>query len=117
VFDTEDQKHNLRVIVWGNVTGSRKAGELPPPGDSSWNDDKDINGKISQLPESGYQTATTYFPKVNFLTYAPYNQRFDFCNTSLVNHSCPLGPYFEEVDYRYVYSRNLFMKNQLTITL
>jgi hypothetical protein len=102
VFDTEDEKHSLRVIVWGNVTGARTTSELPSPDDPSWNDDDKINGKIDELPQSGYRTATTYFPRVNFLTYVPYNGRFNFCNTSLVNGTCPLGPYFGEVDYRYV---------------
>ncbi|GKU14631.1 unnamed protein product [Fusarium langsethiae] len=103
VFDIEDEKHSLRVIVWGNVTGARTTSQLPSPGDPSWNDDDKINGKIDELPQSGYRTATTYFPRVNFLTYAPYNERFNFCNTSLVNGTCPLGPYFGEVDYSDAY--------------
>lgn len=105
VFDTENEKHNLRVIVWGNVTGTRNGSAMPPPGDPSWKDPSDINGKIAVTPQKkdGYNTATTYFPKVHFLTYAPYNTgKFNFCSTSLINGSCPLGPYFGPVDYRYV---------------
>ncbi|KAJ4027294.1 hypothetical protein NW761_014714 [Fusarium oxysporum] len=106
VFDTENEKHNLRVIVWGNVTGARTTSALPPPDDPSWKDASDINGKIAETPQKkdGYNTATTYFPKVHFLTYVPYNNdKFNFCNTSLVNGSCPLGPYFGEVDYSDAY--------------
>ncbi|KAI1045680.1 hypothetical protein LB505_004803 [Fusarium chuoi] len=112
VFDTENEKHNLRVIVWGNVTGARTTSALPPPDDPSWKDTSDINGKIAETPQKkdGYNTATTYFPKVHFLTYVPYNNdKFNFCNTSLVNGSCPLGPYFGEVDYRYVLVHKLLM--------
>ncbi|KAM0343327.1 hypothetical protein ACHAPU_008648 [Fusarium lateritium] len=103
VFDTENEKHNLRVIVWGNVTGSRTNGELPPPSDPSWKDDNKTDGKFVRLPQKKYDTATTYFPRVNFLTYLPYNPKFDFCTKSLVNGTCPLGPYFGEADFNEAY--------------
>ncbi|KAF4992753.1 hypothetical protein FGRMN_6963 [Fusarium graminum] len=103
VFDTENEKHNLRVIVWGNVTGSRKTGELPPPGDPSWKDDNKTDGKIVQLPQKDYDTATTYLPRVNFLTYLPYSTASNLCKNSLVNGTCPLGPYFGEVDFNDAY--------------
>ncbi|KIL94625.1 hypothetical protein FAVG1_01556 [Fusarium avenaceum] len=97
VFDTENEKHNLRVIVWGNVTGARNTAKLPPPDDPSWKDNGKINGKIARLPETN-ETATTYFSRVNFLTYLPYNHPFDFCTQSVVNDSCPVGPYFGQVN-------------------
>lgn len=109
VFDTQNEKHNLRVIVWGNVTGARPNTKVPSsPNDSSWKDPNNINGKITELPQRGYRTATTYFPRVNFLTYAPYNKKFNFCKSSLVNYTCPLGPYFGEVSYRYVFASEVF---------
>jgi hypothetical protein len=103
VFDTENEKHNLRVIVWGNVTGARNTAKLPPPNDPSWKENDKINGKIARLPETN-ETATTYFSRVNFLTYLPYNHPFDFCTQSVVNDSCPVGPYFGEVNPKYVHS-------------
>jgi hypothetical protein len=63
VFDIEDEKHSLRVIVWGNVTGARTTSQLPSPGDPSWKDDDKINGKIDELPQSGYRTATCDEPR------------------------------------------------------
>ncbi|KAF4446617.1 hypothetical protein F53441_9748 [Fusarium austroafricanum] len=99
VFDTENEKHNLRVIVWGNVTGARASS------DPSWIQGSENNSKITQTPERDkfkYNNATTYFSKVNFLAYAPYNNKVDFCN-SLVNGSCPLGPYSGEVDFSDAY--------------
>ncbi|KAJ4272184.1 hypothetical protein NW762_000895 [Fusarium torreyae] len=103
VFDTKDKKHNLQVIVWGNVTGARTTSKLPPPDDSEWNNDNKTNGKIAELPDSEYKKkATTYFPRVNFLTYTPYgnkDMRYNFCKDVLVNGTCPLPPYFGEAEY------------------
>ncbi|KAF4971054.1 hypothetical protein FSARC_2002, partial [Fusarium sarcochroum] len=76
VFDTKDEKHNLQVIVWGNVTGARTKSELPPPGDPEWKNANDTNGKIDETPDRKHMgKATTYFPRVNFLTYTPYGNK------------------------------------------
>ncbi|KAF3355548.1 putative membrane protein like [Verticillium longisporum] len=97
-FDTESENHNLRVIVWGNVTGSHSGVSLPPPGDSHWGDPTDTEGKIVRLPNEPNAKVTALKTQVEMLTYQPFGAREDFCNNKLVNASCPLAPIFNQTD-------------------
>jgi hypothetical protein len=99
-FDLKNDSHNLQLTVWGNVTGARTTGELPPADDPYWKDPNKTNGKIVQIPEQGFETATTLIRKVEFLSYRPFYDNADFCDKGLVNGSCPLPPVFGEVQYR-----------------
>jgi hypothetical protein len=92
VFNTTDPSHNLKVTVWGNVTGSQNTLPLPPPNDPAWLNPSITNGKIENLT-TPYTKLTTLSNKVNVLTYEPWNENVDFCDR-LVNGSCPLGPKF-----------------------
>ncbi|KAL0936603.1 uncharacterized protein CTRU02_208818 [Colletotrichum truncatum] len=94
-FDTKDPTHNLRIVVWGNVSGSYTAapdGGVPPSNDPAWHDDSKPYGKIHEKPDM--TNLTTLQTKVNVLSYQPYFHKSAFCNDSLVNGSCPLGPVF-----------------------
>ncbi len=100
-FNNTDRNHQLVVTVWGNVTGSTvgSASRLVLPDANNteyWNGNSTSNGgKIvdSPFPEAAEPKLTTLSNKVNILTYEPWNQDLDFCN-SLINASCPLGPRF-----------------------
>jgi hypothetical protein len=95
-FDTVDPSHNLKVVTWGNVTGSWSQVELPPAGSPHWDNPLQIDGKIVREPDAGSPNSkvTTLHSKVDFLTYAPWNQPSDFCRDSLINATCPLSPVF-----------------------
>ncbi|KAF7546959.1 hypothetical protein G7Z17_g8062 [Cylindrodendrum hubeiense] len=97
VFDTKNDSHNLRVIVWGNVTGSIDGADLPPAGSAHWTNDNETDGKIIQT-SSPDSSATTLFHKLNFLSYEPWGDRVDFCVNGLTNGSCPLSPVFNTSD-------------------
>uniref|UniRef100_A0A0D2X8L6 ML-like domain-containing protein n=1 Tax=Fusarium oxysporum (strain Fo5176) TaxID=660025 RepID=A0A0D2X8L6_FUSOF len=77
VFDTENEKHNLRVIVWGNVTGARTTSALPPPDDPSWKDASDINGQNRRnSPEEGWlQHCYDLLPQGSLLDICSVQQR------------------------------------------
>ncbi|KAK0119048.1 hypothetical protein ONS96_012116 [Cadophora gregata f. sp. sojae] len=100
-FNTTDPNHQLAITVWGNITGSTvgDAPRLVLPGANDteyWNSNSTLNGgKIvdSPYPEAQFPKLTTLSNKVNVLTYEPWSQDLDFCN-SLINASCPLGPKF-----------------------
>ena len=97
VFNTTNSSHNLRVTVWGNVTGSGPGSVIPilPPANDTgyWNSNQTGPGKIEDEPDPSLNVLTTLFNKVNVLTYQPWNEETDFCNR-LVNATCPLGPKF-----------------------
>lgn len=95
-FDTENPSHTLLVTMWGNVTGSLYNVTLPPPNSTAWKDPKKIDGKILGEPEpdSDAPKLTTLHSKVEFLTYEPWSDNTNFCNTSLTNATCPLAPIF-----------------------
>lgn len=99
VFDTKHPSHNLNITVWGNVTGSLPQVELPLGSNTSyWNNPNFTDGKIVDVPspDSANPLRTTFFRKVNILTYQPYQApSADFCE-SLINATCPLGPVFAE---------------------
>ncbi|TAQ88019.1 hypothetical protein B7494_g3658 [Chlorociboria aeruginascens] len=97
-FDTTNPKHELRVTVWGNVTGSGPDTlvTLPSGNDTDYWDSNSTdtdNGKIVEIPPDPGNKITTLFNKVNVLTYEPWNETVNFCDR-LVNGTCPLGPTF-----------------------
>ncbi|KAI0176424.1 hypothetical protein GGR52DRAFT_571387 [Hypoxylon sp. FL1284] len=99
-FDTENPTHNLRVTVWGNVTGRVGSDPLPPPGSANWSDpDLALNGKILNEPDPNapaeLRKVTTLHSKTDVLTYEPQNANVNFCD-SILNGSCPLGPVFDD---------------------
>lgn len=96
-FEAAESKHLLRVTMWGNVTGSSTNAPLPPPGSSDWKNRTKFDGKIVDVPDpdAADPRITTLVSKVNVLSYEPWSQPTDFCNTSLAkNSTCPLGPVF-----------------------
>jgi hypothetical protein len=102
VFNTTSSSHNLNITVWTNVTGSTVSEPryiLPPANDSYWdpgNNDTTSGGKIADnpFPNAAKPYLTTLSNKVNVLTYYPFVQDVDFCQ-SLVNATCPVGPNFK----------------------
>lgn len=95
-FDTTDPTHELKVVVWGNVTGFQDPKNLPPsaqddPNRLYWKDNGKTNGKITQTGDTG--KATTLYRRVNVLTYRPVNERVNFCTEALDGGQCPLGPF------------------------
>ncbi|KAL2212097.1 hypothetical protein CC79DRAFT_1263454, partial [Sarocladium strictum] len=102
-YVTDDSHHNLEVVVWGNVTGSREKVTLPPGGDPYWDNNDDTPGKIVQTTRPGSKgaLATTLFRKINVATFEPWNQVIDFCRDGLVNGKCPLPPVFPKDNFRF----------------
>jgi hypothetical protein len=101
-FDTTNKSHNLRVTVWGNVTGAYNptaSPALPPWNSDDWSNPNVTNGKIvaNPFPESAAKL-TTLHSKINVVTYEPYKADFDFCKDALTNASCPLGPVFNTAE-------------------
>ncbi|KAL0469211.1 hypothetical protein QR685DRAFT_329973 [Neurospora intermedia] len=98
-FDDHDDRHTLKLTMWGNVTGAATSGNitLPPPGSPDWNDTSKHDGKIVAVPEpdSANPKVTTLFTHIHVLTYSEATERTDFCNQSLRNAHCPLGPVWE----------------------
>ena len=95
VFDLDSPTHNLRVSVFGNVTGSYRQVQLPPANSSDWKDPAKLDGKIVDVPDSqGINRATTLRSNIKVLTYEPYDHGSYFCSESLINGSCPLAPIF-----------------------
>ncbi|AEO54234.1 hypothetical protein MYCTH_2296586 [Thermothelomyces thermophilus ATCC 42464] len=99
-FEATGPKHTLRVTMWGNVTGSFTNVALPPPDSPHWKDPSKTDGKIVDEPEPDvpHPKLTTLHSKVEVLTYEPWRENTNFCNTSLVNASCPLAPVFVEAN-------------------
>jgi hypothetical protein len=97
-YDTAGKSHNLQLTVWGNVSGAfNPSDDLPPAGDPAWSNPNATLGKIVRNPEPDRDRpmATTLISSVNVLTYRPYRHASDFCETSLDNAACPLGPVFD----------------------
>ncbi|OTB08693.1 hypothetical protein M426DRAFT_51597 [Hypoxylon sp. CI-4A] len=99
-FDTVNPAHNLKVTVWGNVTGRVGSDQLPPANSTEWDDpEQALNGKIQNEPDTSVPAAdrkvTTLHSKVDVLTYEPYHSNVNFCDN--INGSCPLGPVFRDI--------------------
>jgi hypothetical protein len=118
-FDTENTKHTLTMTMWGNVTGSLYNVTLPPPDSPAWQDPKKLDGKILGEPEpdSDAPKLTTLHSKINFLTYEPWSDNTNFCNTSLTNATCPLGPIFDTTDLYVGLSSGGETRRKLTVDL
>ncbi|KAK3956372.1 hypothetical protein QBC32DRAFT_136916 [Pseudoneurospora amorphoporcata] len=98
-FDDQDDRHTLKLTMWGNVTGVATSENitLPAPGSPDWNDTSKHDGKIVGVPEpdSANPKVTTLFTNINVLTYNEATERTDFCNQSLKHGACPLGPVWD----------------------
>lgn len=116
-FDNENPSHTFRMTMWGNVTGSLYNVTLPPPNSTAWTDPKKLDGKILGEPEpdSDAPKLTTLHSKVNFLTYEPWSDNANFCNTSLTNATCPLGPIFDTNDLYVIPCSSKKLRKRLTI--
>lgn len=99
-FGNDNSSHNLRVTVWGNVTGSYDTSvTLPAWDDPEWSNPNFTDGKIVRNPfPTTAARLTTLHDTVDVLTYEPYSADFDFCQDVLTNASCPLGPVFDTTD-------------------
>lgn len=100
-FDNKGPSHNLRVTVWGNVTGAYNPTtvSLPAWNSDEWGNPNFTDGKIIDDPfPTTANLLTTLHSKIDVLTYEPYAADFDFCNGSLTNATCPLGPVFNIQD-------------------
>lgn len=93
VFNTSSQPHNLRMIVYGNVSGSVLAVTLPPANSSDWTDPTVTDGKIVNLTASTNKL-TTLSSKLEFLNSELFSSSVAFCS-DLSNGTCPLAPVFE----------------------
>jgi hypothetical protein len=104
ILGHDDKPHSLRVVVWGNVTGSQNVAPLPPAGDPYWTDNDEFNGKIIQSANLNAQgaVATTLFRSVSVVTYETWSDRVDFCKYALDGAQCPLSPVFDYVN-QYVF--------------
>ena len=90
-FQTESP-YNLRVTIYGNVSGQQTEGPYPPPSSPNWQDDEDGFGKIMNVGSSG--NWSTLLSEFSVLTYSAWDARASpFCQ-SVDNSSCPLGPLF-----------------------
>ncbi|GAO15109.1 hypothetical protein UVI_02048320 [Ustilaginoidea virens] len=65
-FDTANDKHNFRFIVWGNVTGSLNQQPLPGPGSRDWTNPNKTDGKIINSENSA--NGTTVKSSIGTLT-------------------------------------------------
>lgn len=102
IFDIKNKSHNLRITVWGNVTGTYNptaAPELPPWTSDDWSNPNVTAGKIVDNPfPTTANFLTTLHSKIDVVTYEPYSADFDFCKTALTNASCPLAPVFNTTE-------------------
>ncbi|KAK4128307.1 hypothetical protein N657DRAFT_561246 [Parathielavia appendiculata] len=100
-FNSTDGKHTLRVTMWGNVTGAFTNVALPSAGSPDWQDATKTDGKILDEPEPNAPNPklTTLHSRIDVLTYQPWSENTNFCNTSLANASCPLAPVFLDANY------------------
>lgn len=92
--------HNLRLTVWGNVTGVYNTSVTLPAWDSpQWADENFTDGKIVRNPfPLTAAKLTTLHDSVKVLTYEPYAADIDFCKDALTNATCPLGPVFNTTE-------------------
>ncbi|KAF3762303.1 hypothetical protein M406DRAFT_293954 [Cryphonectria parasitica EP155] len=103
-FEHNDSSHNLKVTVYGNVTGSYGGVSLPPSTSDDWNNPNFTDGKILRNPfPTTAAKITTLHDTIDVLTYEPYAADFDFCASALFNGVCPLGPVFDTTNIEIPY--------------
>jgi hypothetical protein len=82
----------LNVTIYGNVSGQQFEGTYPSANDPSWSNPNETFGKIANVGTA--DKYTTLLADFRVVTYDAYNAPGqEFCNT-LINATCPLGPYF-----------------------
>lgn len=93
IFNSSAVTHNLKITVYGNVSGSSPSAPLPGPTDPHWQNPNETEGKIPKLGHDNkkYTTLQTTF---NVLDYTPYNNVSSFCDSTV--QSCPLAPDFTD---------------------
>ncbi|KAK5110627.1 hypothetical protein LTR62_005666 [Meristemomyces frigidus] len=90
--------YTLNVTIYGNVSGQQVQGTYPPPSSSDWKNPNITFGKISNIGSDGNGNLSTLLADFDVLQWTAYNAKASqFCN-SLINASCPLGPYFDAND-------------------
>lgn len=92
-FDADNSANNLRLSIYGNVSGQATQGTYPPPDSSTWTNSNDTFGKIVDVDPNGgnYTTLLQEYKFLNYNAYiAPASQ---FCAATL-GDSCPLAPSF-----------------------
>ncbi len=93
-FNATEPSHNLNVTIYGNVSGLARDVTYPPPDDPQWGNTSQTVGKIVAVP-TNYRN-TTILAGFDVLTYTPYSNALDFCNSLLgTGVACPLGPVFD----------------------
>ncbi|RMY24847.1 hypothetical protein D0867_01110 [Hortaea werneckii] len=92
-FNQSADGYPMNITIYGNVSGQLVQGDYPPADDPQWEDPDAKFGKIADVGSADkYSTLLANF---DVLTYTAYNARAQqFCPT-LVNGTCPLGPYFD----------------------
>lgn len=92
-FNTVEDRRTLKVTVWGNVSGTYLQNEELPTSanDTRWTDNNYTSGKILS---KNNDLLTTFYGKINVLTYEPWHNFSNFCNEALQGGSCPLAPTF-----------------------
>lgn len=88
--DSNSNRYNLNITIYGNVTGQATVGNYPPTGSSDWNDPDKTFGKIVNFTAN----YTTLSSTAKVLTYTPWAASPSIFCDSTVNTSCPIGPSF-----------------------
>lgn len=92
-FDTEKPSHGMNLTFYGNVTGQTVQGDYPPPDDPGWTNPNVTFGKIENVGnDNKFSTLMSDFKLLSYEAWDAPSQQF--CDT-LINASCPLGPYFD----------------------
>ncbi|KAK5123031.1 hypothetical protein LTR85_003597 [Meristemomyces frigidus] len=92
-FNKSAPGYPLNITIYGNVSGQQVEGTYPAADSPSWQNPNDTFGKITNVGSADkYSTLLADF---KVLTYTAYDaEAQEFCST-LINGTCPLGPYFD----------------------
>lgn len=91
-YDVSPGPNPLTMTVYGNVSGRATSDPYPPPNSPDWTNPNKTVGKIQDIDLSNHKYSTL-FTKINVLSYSPYNNASEFCE-SVTQGECPLGPVF-----------------------
>ena len=91
-FNRSAAGYPLNITIYGNVSGQQVEGKYPAADSPQWTNPNVTFGKIANVGSADkYSTLLSDF---DVLTYTAYDAKAtEFCPT-LINASCPLGPYF-----------------------